>query len=159
MIYGMPLPDGSYCFVQAIALVLANVVDIAAFSRRVNSIPATPPQLSRAELVAVGGTWKQHLNRGEWAAIGMIPPVVDLDEFPNQRLLISGTTVGVKHSDGGIWERLMAAWFGLEPWNIMADEAFFDKKLAPGVTRPETAVLLSAQERTDYRARVLAGSM
>jgi hypothetical protein len=63
--------------------------------------------------------------------------------MPNQIVIATGTTVGVKHSDAGLIADLLDAWHGLAPWNVMFDENYFDSKLAPGVTRPSTALVLT----------------
>lgn len=158
MVYAVPLLDGSYCFAQAIAEAMPTVIDVAIFRTRTEHLPIEPPDLLRSDLIAFSATWRQALNRGDWATLGVTDLVVDELDMPNQRLLKAGTTVGIKHADSGIFEGLLNAWYGLEPWNIMHNENYYDEKLAPGVTRPKTAVVLSSTERESHRARLLVTS-
>jgi hypothetical protein len=157
MVYAIPLSDGSFCFAQAAAAAMANVIDIAILARRVHELPSHVPDLSRQEVVALGATWRQHLNRGQWHAIGISASIVPIEEFPNQRLLKAGA-VGIQHMDAGLWEKLLDAWYGLRPWNVMYEEDYFDKKLAPGVCRPASAIVLSSDDRERFRAQSLASN-
>jgi hypothetical protein len=155
MVYGVPLRDGSFCFVQALAAAMPTIIDLAVFSTRVDTLPERPPKLRRLDLVSLAATWRQALNRGDWAPLGACELVVDPSEHPNQRILRSGTIVGITHSDSGLIGKLLNAWYGLIPWNFLADECYFDKQLAPGITRPPGAVVLGSKERAAYRAAEL----
>lgn len=156
MVYAVPLGDGTFGYVQAISEALSNVIDVVAFSSRTASLPSEPPPLLRDQAISFGATWRQDLNRGSWAALGVAPLAVNPSEMPNQKLLHAGTTVGVKHSDASLIRSLLKAWHGLTPWNIMYDENYFDLQLAPGVSRPQSAVVLSSTDRDEYRARAAA---
>jgi len=158
MVYAVPLLDGSFCFAQAIADALPTVIDIAIFHTRTDHLPTAPPVLRRSDVISLSATWRQALNRGDWAALGVTDLLVDRLDMPNQKLLNAGTTVGIKHADSGVFEGLLNAWYGLEPWNVMHKENYYDEKLAPGVSRPESAVVLSSTERESHRAHLLAKS-
>ena len=45
------------------------------------------------------------------------------------------------------------AWYGLRPWNVGygGDDDYFLRSLLPGVGRPLSAWILSAEERRRYR--------
>jgi hypothetical protein len=155
MLYAVPLCDGSYGFVQAIAAAMANVIDITVLSTRSALLPTAPPATSHKDVIALLATWRQDLNGGYWAALGASPLIVNPDEMPNQKLIAMGTTVGIKHSSCGLVSDLLNAWHGLAPWNTMHEENYFDSKLAPGVRRPRTAIVLTPMEREAYRAQLL----
>ena len=155
MVYAVPLLDGSYCYAQAISEAMPTVIDVAVFRTRTEHMPIEPPGLQRNDVIVLSATWRQALNRGDWAALGVTDLIVDRLDMPNQQLLDAGTTVGIKHSDSGIFESLLNAWYGLEPWNVSYNENYFDERLAPGVTRPDSAVVLSPSERELHRAQLL----
>lgn len=151
MVYGVPLPDGSFCFAQAIALAMVTVVDVALYSTRVHETPTSVPKLDRADLISFSATWKKALESGEWLSLGVVELLTKQDESPNQKILKKGTTVGIKHSDIGLLADICQAWHGLIPWNVMFKENYYDEQLAPGVVRSSTALVLSAEERESYR--------
>lgn len=157
-IYGIPLLDGSFCFAQAIALALTNIVDVVIYSQRTREAPHEIPELGRGSLIAFSATWKQDLERGEWLALGVGSLLTRPEESPNQKILATGTWVGVEHSDIGLLSDLCNAWYGLIPWNVMFEEDYYDKWLAPGVARPATAKVLSSEERKRYREHDLENS-
>jgi hypothetical protein len=158
MVYAVPLSDGSFCFAQAVVDAMTNVIDIAVFRTRLDKLPSEPPNLERSDLISLSATWRQALNRGDWAALGITTPAVDRLDCPNQKLIESGTTVGIRTSDPGIIEGLLNAWFGLEPWNVMYKDDYYDAMLAPGVTRPASALVLSQTDRVAYRAKRISES-
>jgi hypothetical protein len=153
MVYAVPLTDGTYGYVQAVSAAMVNVIDVAVFSTRSTSLPKAAPKLDRSDVISLSATWRQDLNSGEWAALGVATLVVAAREMPNHAVLASGTTVGIKHSDAGLIGDLLNAWHGLAPWNVMFDEAYFDSILAPGVRRPSNAIVLAPTEREAFRAR------
>ncbi len=86
----------------------------------------------------------------EWVTLVVTEPVVEKAVFPNERFASKGY-VGAKIYDAGIVSDFIAAFHGIEPWNVMYNEEYFDELLAPGLERPATAVWLSADERAAYR--------
>ncbi len=150
MVYAVPLPDGSFGVAQAVAAMMVNVIYAALFSDRLSAPLSIGYLPRRTSAIALTATWRQALNRGEWTALGVAPLVFQKSEFPNEQFAQRGY-VGAKHYDAGLLVDFLAAWHGLEPWNVMTDEDFFDKLIAPGVSRPTTAVVLSAAERDLYR--------
>ena len=152
MVYAVPLPDGTFGLAQSVDAMAVNIIYVSLFADRLTALPPSTVCPSAATVVALAATWRQELNRGDWFALGVAPVVIEKSQVPNERFAASGY-VGATHDDAGILVDLLAAWHGLIPWNVMADESFYDKLLAPGVRRPPTAVLLNAAEREAYRRR------
>ena len=150
-VYAVPLGDGSFGVAQAIDAMMVNVIYVALFADRLPALPVDLPRLRRTAVVALTATWRQHLNRGDWPYIGAAAPVVPKDAFPNEQLAKSGY-VGAKHFDAGILANFLAACHGLVPWNVMYVEDYYDRLLAPGVTRPVAARVLDPDARAAYRA-------
>ena len=150
-VYAVPLADGSFGFAQAIDAMMDNVIYVALFDNRVHEAPSGPPVLDRQRVVSLAATWRQHLNRGDWAPLGVVAPVVRKSDFPNERFARAGY-VGAKHYDAGILADFLSAYQGLLPWNVLYDEGYYDHLLAPGVARPSTVRVLDGEARTAYRS-------
>lgn len=150
-VYAVPLGDGSYGLAQAIDAMMVNVIYVALFAARVPELPAAPPPLRREAVVALTATWRQHLNRGDWPYIGEAATVVRKGAFPSEQFAKAGY-VGARHYDAGLLAKFLAAYHGLLPWNVMHVEDYYDRLLAPGVSRPAAAVLLDPAARAAYRA-------
>lgn len=153
MVYGVPLSDGTVGYVQAIAQAMVNVIDIAVLRMRTPTLATSLPEFHAADAIALAATWRQDLNSGQWAALGLAPLTVAPSKMPNQVVLASGTKIGIKHFDGGVVVDLLDAWHGLSPWNVYYKEDYFDSLLLPGVQRPSMAKVLSPSERAAFRAR------
>jgi hypothetical protein len=156
MVYAVPLSDGTFGYVQAISEAMVNVIDVAIFSHRSPNLATAPPKLEKAQVISLDATWRQDLDSGHWAALGVVELVVDPSAMPNQVIIGTGTTVGIKHCSAGGIAGLLEAWHGLAPWNVMFDESYFDLKLAPNVSRPSTALVLTSAEREAHRANEAA---
>jgi hypothetical protein len=141
-VFALPLVDGSFGVVQAIAPVEAWAVDLALFSDRFLEVPFCVPPLNRANVVSIQATWRTTLNGGWWAKVGSTPLVVEPGECPNQKLLAAGGKgVGCTHSSEGLLQDFLSAYHGLIPWNLYPAHNF-DVRLFPGVKRPKAARLL-----------------
>lgn len=150
MVYVVPLIDGSFGYAQAIDLAMVNVVDLVLFSVRDLGPPEVIPNLGVHDVISYSATWRQSLNGGVWKSLGVFDLIVSKMDHPNQKL-IAANAIGIKHSDIGLLSDLLNAWHGLIPWNVMFDEEYYDKKLAKGVSRPKSAVILSPDDRLKYR--------
>ena len=62
--------------------------------------------------------------------------------------------VGAKHYDAALLSEFLSACHGALPWNVMYDPAYFERLLTVGAARPEKAVMLGDEERTNYRREV-----
>ena len=150
-VYALPLSDNTFGVGQAIASMWPTLIYVALFSQHLPAIPEVLPQLLRRDVVALVATWRRDLNGGRWATVGRAEPVVEKREFPNERFAEAGYT-GAKWYDSGLLCDLLSAYFSLTPWNAMHDENYWDKMLAPGISRPENAIVLSPRDRELYRA-------
>jgi len=134
---------------------MVNVIYVALFADRSPDPLTRPASFDRERVVSLAAIWRQNLNRGDWKYLGVIPPVVQKPEFPNERFARVGY-VGARHYDAGLLADFLSAYHGFLPWNVLHDEGFYDQLLAPGVARPSTAVVLGAAEREEFRAREAA---
>lgn len=149
-VYAVPLEDGSFGFAQAIDAMMVNVIYVVLFADHVSDFPMDPPPLERRRVVSLAATQRQQLNGGEWLRIGVVPPIAHKAEFPNERFARNGY-VGATHYDAGVLADFLSAYHGLLPWNVMHEEDYNDRLLAPGVRRPVSARVLDATSRAAYR--------
>jgi hypothetical protein len=150
MVYAVPLGDGSFGVAQAVDEMLTNVIYVALFSDRLDIVPRSPVYPQAASGIALVATWRQDLNRGEWAPLGVAPLAFEKAVFPNERFAASGY-VGAKHQDAGLLAEFLAAFHGVVPWNVLFEEDYYDRLLIPGIRRPATAVILNPAAREEYR--------
>jgi len=66
-----------------------------------------------------------------------------------------GEVGSTSYGGGGTMTDLADVYFGLQPWNVMYDEDCYDKMLLKGLSRPNTAIVLSEAERQKYRQEKL----
>jgi hypothetical protein len=133
---------------QSSAANMPHCIYVSVFARLVSSAPSSALELHQAEIIALVAVVRPTLR--EWLTHVVTAPLVEEAAFPNERFATRGY-VGAKIYDAGIVSDFIAAFHGIEPWNVMHDENYFDELLAPGLTRPATAVLLTPEERAAYR--------
>jgi hypothetical protein len=70
----------------------------------------------------------------------------------NCEVLVDPQRVKNKNSIGGATLSSIAnAYYGLEPWNVMANENYFADFLLPEIPRPKNVIILNHLERIKYR--------
>ena len=149
-VFVLPLTDGSFSIGQAIDSMMTHIVYCAFFSTRYQNLPDSLPVLDRNDVISLVAVWKRSLNIGHWPIIGVAPLVVPKQDFPNEQFRDNGY-IGAKHYDEGIAEDLVSAYHGLIPWNVMFKEDYYDSMLLNGIERPQSAVVLSGEDRRKYR--------
>lgn len=153
MVYAVPLADGTFGIAQAGAAMWPQVIYVALYADRLESLPTAAPPLSRANAVSLAATWKKQLNRGPWIPLGVANEVATLAEFPNETHKDQGY-VGAKNHDAEILAEFLSAWHGLLPWNVMFDPAYYDELLAKDAPPSDKIRILDAAERAAYRESV-----
>ena len=83
------------------------------------------------------------LDSNEFVVLGHVNPCVDPASGP-------WGEGGTSTSDTA-FTQLANAWYGLEPWNVLYREDYWDKVLYREKARPSSARVLSAEERKEYR--------
>ena len=88
------------------------------------------------------------LNNGHWSIISNEQVKID----PNMGYGGKAGTIGsISHGRCRAMVDLANAYWGLEPWNVMFEENYYDKLLLKGIPIPNTAVILSQEDRVKYR--------
>jgi len=72
----------------------------------------------------------------------------------NYEVLVSPERVKDKESSGGAaLDSIANVYFGLEPWNVMYKDDYYDDYLLPDIKRPKNIIWLAKDERDDYRRK------
>jgi hypothetical protein len=70
----------------------------------------------------------------------------------NSEIIVSPEKVENKSISGGAtMDELANVYFGLLPYNVMANENDYDKYLQPEIERPQNILWLNKEERIKYR--------
>jgi hypothetical protein len=153
-LFAVPLADGSFSLGQVVgreAQVL-NSITCAFYRTRVSAsalanVRAVP---AASELIAIQFTTKDSLTRRFWKVLGAYPVELPRHLFPHEDKR-AHNWIGAEMFGSGNMVNFLNAYFGLKPWNVMFEEDYYDQLLAPGVSRPRTAIVLSASDREAYR--------
>lgn len=149
-VFAVPLTDGSFGFVQAVAPVMAHAIDFAVLSTRCSTPTATISDVDAASVIAIHAAWRQAVTGGYWGKVLRTELLISPNQCPNQALIAHSDGVGTQHSSVGMAQTFLSACHGLVPWNIHKAHAF-DSYLVPGNPRPPSAYLLSEAELAIYQ--------
>ncbi len=142
-VFLLPLEDGSHCVGQVLQITKRALNSVVcSFSKVRTSLADRSASFEKNDIVAVLFTTPDQLNDGEWSVIRHESQHDSADKYLDMQRFEAADFVGVKVIGSGIIVSLMRAWFGLEPWDDFFDPNYLDKCLLPGVSRPDTAVLL-----------------
>ncbi|SIS39805.1 Immunity protein 26 [Chryseobacterium joostei] len=140
-VFSVPLLDGTFSFGQIVG----------------THSTATSPVLTLFEIKQE----KDNITTEE-LIIARVLSVWNADEEPivshqykilfNEELLVSPEKVKNKKRSGGADLHVLAnVYFGLEPYNVMFKENYYDDFWQPNIQRPQHIIWLSDEEREKYR--------
>ena len=149
-VFAVPLADGSFGFVQAIAPVMEHAIDFAVLSTRASSPTVKASDVHGCSVIAVHAAWRQAITAGYWGKVFRTELRISPTQCPNQVLIMQNNGIGAQHSSIGLIETFMSACHGLIPWNVHKAHSF-DDYLVHGVARPSLAYVLSPAELAIYQ--------
>jgi hypothetical protein len=88
------------------------------------------------------------LNNGEWKILYNEPISLDSNSGSGGKM---GTTGSVSFGGCGMMVDLANAYWGLQPWNVLYKEDYYDSLLLKEVLRPNAAVILDQSKRAKFR--------
>jgi hypothetical protein len=156
-IFAVPLGDGTFSFGQVLfeqkfatgSRVRAPTC-VLLEHRAADLLSCDPTEILTSRSLAIFHELSTALDAAEWTVVGHAEPCAD------PRSGRCGIAGEVGSTSGGMLAGLARAYWGTEPWNVMADERYWDKLLLRGVERPPQANVLSPEARTTYRRTVFA---
>ncbi|MEO0248885.1 MAG: Imm26 family immunity protein [candidate division WOR-3 bacterium] len=150
-VFAVPLKNGSYGFgvvLEASETPLLGLLDICSQTSNVDSVA-----LINTKIVSAQRVTPDLLDNGRWHIVGRRKRGVLGIICGGIRKLLRGGNPPSYVIGSGIFENLANAYHGIEPWNVMDEEDFFDKLLKIGVRRPASVILLNPKERLAYRVK------
>lgn len=149
-IFLVPLKDHSFCCGQVLQVTkeLMNSCICGFFDIRLSPDSSQfVPLPQERDLIAVQFVTSDLLKKGYWPIVGSGNVTIDLERYiPLQRIEARGL-VGAVVEGSGIIQEFLNAYYGLRPWDDLADSDYFDKLLISRGRRPEHVVLTKRTER------------
>jgi Immunity protein 26 len=140
-VFQIPLENGTYAFGQVVWKSDTNPV-CGLLDINKTDVP-TLEEIIRNPFISILSLTPNSLDNHSWKVFGSMDVSVQKKDVPRKFKTTDFTS--------GILEELANAFYGVTPWNVSAEEDFFDQILLPTVKRPVTAKVLSSYERTLYR--------
>ena len=147
-VFAVPLPDGSCAFGQAIGMMMTNVVYCALTDQRAPSVPAAPPSLLPAQVVARVALSREQLDYGAWPILGPARALCARSDFPNERFARSGY-VGARIYDAALAEEFLAAFHALACWDAFHDPTYLDQWLVSPSRKPARLLFKSTAKSSN----------
>lgn len=142
-IFQIPLENSTYAFGQVVWTSYTHPV-CGLFDINKTDIPTLEEIISNP-FISILSLTPNSLDNHSWKVLGNMNVRVQKKDVPKK---FNGTATDFT---SGILEELANAFYGVTPWNVFAEEDFFDEILLPTVKRPSTAKVLSSSERNLYR--------
>jgi len=149
-VFAAPLSDGSYAHGQVLKARHRSPT-CALLDVRSPAPESGVEAVIGARVLSILHLGPDLLDQGLWTIIGNASPVVDPDSGPCG----DGFSVGdVSFGSGTHLVDLAEAYWGIKPWNVgwYGEDDFFGNLLMADVARPDSAWILSPEERARYRA-------
>ena len=140
-IFNMKLADGTFMFGQVVGTHLTGLSPTCAvFELRKQTEELISGDLMISRVISIQNTDGECLINGKFRILFNENPLVCTD----------GTNKNFSTDDMALLN-LCNAYCGLEPWNVLYREGYFDDMLCDGIYRPKTALILDKEARDKYR--------
>jgi len=140
-VFSLKLKDGTFMFGQIIGTHLTpKSPTCAVFEIKRPTEDVLFDELKGSRAISIQNTDGEYLNKKIFKVLF------------NTELLADVKQVNENRSTGDAnMLRLCNAYYGLEPWNILYEDTYYDKMLLKGVERPLRVILLDKAARNKYR--------
>lgn len=140
-VFSIPLLDKTFSFGQVAGTYLtAKCPIMALFEIKQEKSEITIDQLLEARVLAVWNANDENLDNYECKVLFNADIIVSPDKVKDK-----------KQSGGTTICGLANVYFGLEPYNVMYKENYYDAYLQPDIERPKNVLWLNNEERIKYR--------
>lgn len=146
-IFHIPLEDGSYAFGQVVWKSYTHPV-CGLFNLNKQGVPSLD-EILNTPFISVLSLTPNLLDNHKWKVLGNMD--VRIQKKNVSKKFNGSSNIGSTDFTSGVLEDLANAFYGVTPWNVFAEEDFFDQVLLPTVIRSATAKILSSAERNLYR--------
>ena len=119
------------------------------FANRFEHVPSSEEFVrSNCSPISIQFVTRGELDGGNWRIFGNMVPKIKDSDLPDAPFESKNSYVGARIVSAGLISKLLNAYHGLLPWDMMKDDEFFDKLLLPEVCRPPN-IKLKAQFSED----------
>lgn len=145
-VFAIPLSDDTFSIGQVIDKRYGCTC--ALFDVHIKEALLNPSDFRKLSPISILHLGTNLLNNGTWQI--QFNDLVTLDPAGGSGGKF-GEVGSTSYGGGGTMTDLADVYFGLQPWNVMFDEDYYDKMLLKGLSRPNNAIVLSETERKKYR--------
>lgn len=140
-IFSIKLKDHSYSFGQVVGKHTANIEPICTlFELNKKDNLTNYNELKKCRPISVWNCGSLELDNFTFKIILKSEVIVDPKKVKDPKV-----------SGGETFESLANVFYGLEPWNVMFEQTYYDTLLQKGVKRPKNIIWLNENERLAYR--------
>lgn len=140
-VFSLKLKDSTFMFGQIIGTNLTpQSPTYAIFEIRQSTEAVSFDELKGSRVISVQNTDGEFLNNKTFKVLFNAELLADIKQTNRN-----------KYTGDGNLLCLCNAYYGLEPWNVMYKDTYYDEMLLKGVERPQRIVLLDKDARNKYR--------
>lgn len=140
-VFYMTLKDGAFMFGQVIGTHLTKKSSTCAvFEIKKPIAQTTVGELQASRIISVENTDNECLANRTFKILFNVAPLANMEQAPKGQYTGDLTLLS-----------LCNAYYGLEPWNVLYKDTYYDEMLLEGVARPKSALLLDKEARAKYR--------
>jgi len=145
-VFSIPLLNGTFAFGQVLD---KKYCTCALFNLQSDNITLTVDQFNSLQPISILHLSNGDLlNNGHWNILYNQPVTLNPNSGSGGRF---GDIGSKSYGQCGAMTDLANAYWGLEPWNVMYREDYYDELLLKGLPRPETAKVLNEADRKAFR--------
>ena len=144
-VFAIPLLDNTFSFGQVLD---KKYCTCALFDIRSTNSGLTVEEFKKLKPLSILHLGGDLLNNGQWKVLFNEAVTLNPDNGSGGRFGKIGCT---SYGGGGTMTDLANAYWGLEPWNVLYEENYYDKILLKGISRPNTVLILNQVDRQKYR--------
>jgi hypothetical protein len=135
-LFAIPLKDKDFGILQAVDLMMTNVVYVAIFKNKIANIQEKI-QLYPADIISLIAITKEGLDFGYFKHLDNYKLVANRKEFNNEKFA-TAAYVGAKMYDFGLVSDFLNAYHELDYWNNWANPNYLDEFLTDLDKKPKT---------------------
>jgi hypothetical protein len=145
-VFSIPLLNGTFAFGQVLD---KKYCTCALFNLQSDNSTLPQEQFKRLQPISILHLSNGDLlNNGHWNILYNQTVTLNPNSGSGGRFGDIGSS---SHGQCGAMTDLANAYWGLEPWNVLYREGYYDELLLKGLTRPKTANVLNEADRKAFR--------
>lgn len=145
-VFAIPLMDNSFSIGQVLDSQMENVVRIALYDEKINSLENINllSLCKEPNLISLLASTREQLDYGFWKIIGNKEVTVSKIDFPNQQYRIANW-IGAVIYDAVVLEDFLNSFYSFLPWDDWFNTDFLDEFLIDVSKKPKTLLFKKKQ--------------